>query len=123
MGFGVETSKGFYNQEGKMKKLMSALVLALFVSATVPNVAVADVKQGQKIFKKKFRKKCRFSGVKFARHHTMGEWEEIWEDGKFKEEAKRICPRLDINKIKPEWWIHVYHFSHAYASDGAIPKC
>jgi hypothetical protein len=86
-------------------------------------VATADVKMGQKLFKKKFRKKCRFSGVKFARHHTQGEWEELWEDGKFQEEAKKICPRLQLDKIKDSWWEHVYEFSYEYASDGTIPKC
>jgi len=106
-----------------MKKLLTVLALSFFVTATVPTFAVAGAKKGQKIFKKKFRKKCGFSGVRFARNHTQAEWEEIWDDGKFKEEAKRICPRLKLKKIKESWWKHVYDFSYKYASDGVVPKC
>ncbi|MFT7824677.1 MAG: hypothetical protein ABXS92_07935 [Sulfurimonas sp.] len=106
-----------------MKKLMVVFLLAMFSIASMPTVVVADAKQGQRIFKKKFRKKCRFSGVKFARHHTKVEWEEIWEEGRFKEETLKICPRLNIDTIKEEWWKEVYDFSYKYASDGVVPKC
>jgi len=104
---------------------MGMAVLALFVTMTVPTVSMAgdNAKKGQKIFKKKFRKKCGFSGVKFAHNHTQVEWEHIYESGKFKEEAKKICPRLDIEKIKKSWWPYIYEFSHKYASDGVVPKC
>lgn len=83
----------------------------------------AGVPKGQKIFKKKFRKSCKFSGVRFARHHTQAEWEDIYDNGEFENEAKRICPRLKINKIKKSWWKEVYEFSYMYAKDGKIPKC
>jgi len=106
-----------------MKKLFTILVLALFVSASMPTAVMANAKKGQKIFKKKFRKKCGFSGVRFARNHTQAEWEDIWDDGKFKEEAKKICPRLNVKKIRKSWWKHVYDFSYKYASDGVVPKC
>lgn len=106
-----------------MKKLLTILALSFFVTATMPTTVMADVKKGQKIFKKKFRKKCGFSGVRFARHHTQAEWEDIYDQGKFKEEAKKICPRLNVDKIKKSWWKHVYEFSYKYASDGVVPKC
>ena len=106
-----------------MKKLMVILFLAMFSMVATSSVAMADVKKGQKLFKKKFRKKCKFSGVKFARHHTMDEWEELWENGEFPDEAKKICPRLNLDKIKDEWWEDIYDFSYKYASDGVIPKC
>jgi hypothetical protein len=102
---------------------MTVLTLVAFSMMSTPTMATADVKKGQKIFKKKFRKYCRFSGVKFARYHTQDEWEEIYDDGKFKAEAKRICPRLKVNRIKKSWWKNVYEFSYKYASDGVIPKC
>lgn len=105
-----------------MRRKLTALVI-LVLMGTVTTPIVADAKMGQKIFKKKFRKKCRFSGVKFARHHTQGEWEELWDNDKFQKEAKRICPKLDLKKIKPSWWEHVYDFSYKYASDGVVPKC
>ena len=106
-----------------MKRLLTVLALAFFVAATMPTVATAGAKKGQKLFKKKFRKKCGFSGVRFARNHTQAEWETIYDGGKFPAEAKKICPRLKLNKIKPSWWKHVYQFSVKYASDGVVPKC
>ncbi|BAF71642.1 hypothetical protein [Sulfurovum sp. NBC37-1] len=108
-----------------MKKLMGMVAFALLVTMTVPTVSMAgaSAKKGQKIFKKKFRKACGFSGVRFSRNHTSAEWEEIYEKGKFKDEAKKICPRLKLKKIKKSWWPSVYEFSHKYASDGVVPKC
>ncbi|HFS85161.1 MAG TPA: hypothetical protein ENK72_00890 [Epsilonproteobacteria bacterium] len=106
-----------------MKKVLVVIFLSLFTMVATTAVVSADAKLGQKIFKKKFRKACKFSGVKFARNHTQGEWEEIWDEDKFQEEAKKICPRLDLGKIKEDWWEHVYDFSYSYASDGMIPKC
>ena len=106
-----------------MKRLLTVLALAFFVAATMPTVAAASTKKGQKLFKKKFRKKCGFSGVRFARHHTQAQWEDIYDSGKFPKEAKRICPRLDTKKIKSKWWGDVYKFSKKYASDGVVPKC
>jgi len=106
-----------------MKRLLTVLALAFFVAATMPTVAAASTKKGQKLFKKKFRKKCGFSGVRFARNHTQAEWETIYDSGKFPAEAKKICPRLKVKKIKSSWWKHVYEFSVKYASDGVVPKC
>ena len=106
-----------------MKKVMTIVVLALFVMVGMPTVVTAGASKGQKIFKKKFRKKCGFSGVRFARNHTQSEWEDIYDDGKFQEEAKKICPRLKLDKIKASWWGHVYEFSVKYAKDGVVPKC
>ena len=106
-----------------MKKVVVVLALAMFTIMSMPSIASAGATKGQKIFKKKFRKKCRFSGVRFARHHTQGEWEEIYDDGKFPKEAKKICPRLKLKKIKPSWWEHIYEFSYTYAKDGKVPKC
>jgi len=106
-----------------MKKLITVLALSLFITASMPTSVMAGAKKGQKIFKKKFRKKCGFSGVRFARNHTQAEWEELWDNGKFKEETQKICPRLKIEKIKEKWWEDVYEFSHKYAKDGVVPKC
>ncbi|WP_295421551.1 hypothetical protein [Sulfurovum sp.] len=105
------------------KKLFTIVISSFFITATIPTFAVAGAKRGQKIFKKKFRKKCGFSGVRFARNHTQAEWEEIYEEGKFSQEAKKICPRLKLEKIKNSWWKDVYDFSEKYAKDGIVPKC
>ena len=73
-----------------MKKLVTALTLVAFTMVSTPTMATASVKKGQKIYKKKMRKYCGFSGVRFAREHTQDEWEELWEDGEFKAETQRI---------------------------------
>ena len=103
--------------------MIAIIALALFTMASVPTVASTGAKKGQKIFKKKLRKKCGFSGVHFARHHAQGEWEELFDDGKFSKEAKKICPRLKLKKIKSSWWKDIYEFSYKYAKDGIVPKC
>lgn len=110
-----------------MRKLVTALTLVALTMATTPTVASASVKYGQKVFKKKMRKYCGFSGVRFARMHSQTEWEEIWYDDGiegFKAEAKRICPRLPLKKIKDKWWKHVYEFTYEYGTGGShVPKC
>jgi hypothetical protein len=107
-----------------MKQLLIICMLGMFTTVSLPASHASDLKKGQKIFKKKLRKACRFSGVRFARTHTQDEWEEIWDEGKFPQEAKRICPRLNLKKIKKKWWPYVYEFSHEYAKDGShVPHC
>lgn len=109
-----------------MKRILVSLMISsamLFVSPTMIMADSPSVKKGQKLFKKKFRKTCKFSGVRFARHHTQAEWEMIYDDGEFPNEAKRICPKLQLNKIKKSWWKNIYDFSYLYAKDGKIPKC
>ncbi|WP_373031508.1 hypothetical protein [Sulfurovum sp.] len=107
-----------------MKKLVTALTLVAFAMVSTPTVATASVAKGQKIYKKKMRKYCGFSGVRFAREHTQDEWEEIYEDGEFKAETKRLCPKLNIKKIKKSWWDSVYEFTYEYGTGGShVPKC
>ncbi len=107
-----------------MKKLVTALTLVAFAMVSTPTVSEASVKKGQKIYKKKMRKYCGFSGVRFAREHTQDEWEEIYDDGEFQAETKRICPKLPLKKIKKSWWQHVYEFTYEYGTGGShVPKC
>lgn len=107
-----------------MKKIMTILALVAFTMVSTPTVTFASLAKGQKIFKKKLRKYCRFSGVRFAKKHTQDEWEEIWDDGKFRAETKRICPRLPLRKIKRSWWKHIYQFTYEYGKGGShVPKC
>ena len=80
----------------------------------------ASIKKGQRIFRKKLRKYCTFSGVRFAKKHTQDEWEEIWNKGNFKSETKKICPRLELRKIKRSWWKHIYIFVYTYGLDERV---
>jgi hypothetical protein len=103
-----------------------ALVVSLMgLGVTAGTVsAKASTVEGQKIFKKKFRRSCRFSGVRFARYHTQMEWQSIYTEGKLSEEAKALCPRLNVDTIDSDEWFRVYEFIYEYASDsGHVPSC
>lgn len=101
-----------------MTKLATAALLGLAMLSTT---ATADVKKGQKLYMKKMKAVCGFSGAKFAAKHTQDEWEAIHGAGKFAEEAAKICPGL---KLKDSYVPHIYDFSYEYASDsGNVPSC
>lgn len=107
-----------------MKKLTIILLSVSFMMGIVLTTADANADKGQKLFKKKMRKACRFSGVKFARKHTQDEWEVIYQAGRFPQEAKKICPRLKLEKIKKSWWPHIYDFTYEYATGSShVPSC
>ena len=101
-----------------MTKLALAALLGLAVFSTT---ASADANKGKKIYMKKMKSPCGFSGAKFATKHTQGEWEKIKGAGKFAAEAAKICPGL---KLKDKYVNDVYDFSYEYASDsGNVPSC
>ena len=102
----------------KITKLALATLLGLAVFSTT---ASADVKKGQKLYMKKMKATCGFSGAKFAAKHTQDEWEAIKGAGKFAEEAAKICPGV---KLKDKYVPHIYDFAYEYASDsGNVPSC
>jgi len=106
-----------------MKNLLKVVTLSFPIMLIMPTDIVANAEMGQKIYKKKLRRKCGFSGARFGRFHTQQEWEDLYEKGKYKDEVKRICPKLDLKKIKSQWWEDIYDFSSKYSSDGVVPKC
>lgn len=105
-----------------MRKVIGVVALSLLISMSIPTSSMAEVTKGQRLYKKKFYKKCGFSGVMFARHHLQAEWEDIYETGKFQEEAKNICPKLTIETIETKYWKDIYEFSVKYAKDGIPPN-
>ncbi|MCF6206198.1 MAG: hypothetical protein L3J47_04790 [Sulfurovum sp.] len=105
-----------------MKTFTFHLILSLLMTTMLPIHAHASVKKGKRIYKKRMYKKCGFSAVKFARHHTQLEWENIYEKGDFPKEAQIICPRLEQEKIKKKSWKDLYDFSYKYAKDGVAPN-
>ena len=106
-----------------MKKMITLLSLALLLLSLSPSYSMASVALGKKTYKKKFYKKCGFSGVQFARNHTQGEWEEIYLSGNIAQEAQRICPRLEDMTLETKRWKDIYQYVTKYASDGAyIPN-
>lgn len=107
-----------------MKKIITVIILSILTLTFIPTQAMADVSKGQKIFKKKMRKYCKISGVRFAREHSQDEWEELWEEGYFQKETKKICPNLDLKSIKKSWWKDLYDFTYEFGTGGShVPKC
>ncbi|KYJ87477.1 hypothetical protein [Sulfurovum riftiae] len=103
-----------------MKKL--TLTLALMATVILPTVVLADAKKGHRLYKKKMQRKCKFAGSIFARKHSQDEWEKIKEEGKFKDEAKKLCPAMDFSKLKPKQWDDLYDFSYTYGVGGKVPN-
>lgn len=104
-----------------MNKITKLTFSALLGMAILTTAATADVKKGQKLYLKKLKSKCNFSGSKFAHKHTQDEWEAIKEAGKFGAEVVKICPGATL---KPKYENDLYDFSYEYASDsGNIPSC
>lgn len=82
------------------------------------------IERAQAVYKKKFRKKCGFSGVHFSRNHTAEEWKGIKEHRALKREFKKICPNLTKKDIKMGWVRDIYPFLEEYALDSKkVPSC
>jgi len=105
-----------------MNKTTKLAIAALLGMAFFSTTVSADVKKGQKIYLKKLKAACGFSGAKFAHMHTQDEWEEINQAGKMADEIKKICPK--VKKVKAKYVPDVYDFSYEYAKDsGNVPSC
>jgi len=106
-----------------MRKITKLAVAAVFTAAALGTTATADVKKGMKIYSKKLKGACGFTGAKFAAKHTQDEWENIKNSGKFADEVVKICPKA-AGKYKSKWDNDLYDFSYKYASDsGEVPSC
>ncbi|MEA3492189.1 MAG: hypothetical protein U9R27_09840 [Campylobacterota bacterium] len=107
-----------------MKKLLLIITIAAISIVGTTTVLNADADKGQKLYKKKLRKSCGFSGVRLARSHSQDEWREIYDSGKFPDEIKKICPRVKLDQIKKDWWPDIYDFAYKYAADSShVPNC
>ncbi len=104
----------------EMKRFIYTLLIISITSIS----SYADMAKGQKLFKHHLRKSCHFSGIKFARNYTQLEWEDILESGKFKDKTKELCPKLELDTIKSNWWKDIYDFVYHYAKgSGNVPNC
>ncbi|SFV61663.1 hypothetical protein MNB_SV-6-1006 [hydrothermal vent metagenome] len=105
-----------------MTRFTKLALAALFAFSVASTTANADVAKGMKLYSKKLKGACGFTGAKFATKHTQGEWEEIKNAGKFSDEVKKLCP--SAKKWKDKWADDVYDFAYEYASDsGNVPSC
>lgn len=105
-----------------MKKRISTISISMLLIFLFPSQSTASAALGKKTYKKKLHKACGFSSVKFARNHTQGEWEAIYEAGKLPQEAQKICPKLDLTTVKSERWEDIYQYVTKYALDGLAPN-
>ncbi|MDQ7046217.1 MAG: cytochrome C [Sulfurovum sp.] len=103
-----------------MKKL---LVIALLGTALLTtSVTAGNVDMGMKVYGKKLKDACGFSGVKFTATHTPAEWKKFYDDGKLVDEIKVICPK--VTEVKPAWVDHIYSFVYEYGKgSGNEPAC
>ncbi len=105
----------------KLLKLALVGAITLGLSATV---ASANVAKGQKLYSKKLKKACGFTGAKMASKHTQGEWEAINGKGELAKEIKTICPAASDDDVQEKYIPHYYDFFYEYASDsGNVPSC
>jgi hypothetical protein len=105
-----------------MKKLLSIIAAAGLMLALTSTSASADVTKGQKLYSKKLKKACGFTGAKMAAKHSQDEWETIQEDAKLADEIMKLCP--EVKKVKEKYIPHYYDFFKEYANDsGNVPSC
>ncbi|WP_458700506.1 cytochrome C [Sulfurospirillum sp. 1307] len=104
-----------------LKRLLTLLFAAVVSLSFVSTTAFAGVAKGQKIFIKKLKKPCGFTGGVMAKKHTQAEWKALNEAGKINEEIVNICPKA--KPLKDKYVTHVYQFLYNYASDsGNVPS-
>lgn len=105
-----------------MKKIAGIALTVMVGLGMLSTSAMADANKGQKIYSKKLKKACGFSGAAMAGKHTQDEWQEIMEDGKMMEEIQTQCPNL--KGLQEKYIQDLYDFFHMYGSDsGNVPAC
>ena len=104
-----------------MTKITKIAVSALLGLAVLSTTVSADAAKGQKLYMKKLKGSCGFSGAKFAGKHTQDDWKAIKAAGSFSAEAAKLCPGA---KVKDKHGAHIVDFAIEYASDsGNVPSC
>lgn len=90
---------------------------------TSGNHTIEEAGYGKTIFRKKLKRICGFTGAKFVQYHTRDEWDALKENGEFRIELYRICPKTSTI-IRDGWIEPLYSFSRTYALDtGKFPSC
>jgi len=107
------------------KKVALAAIIGL---GLIGSTASADASKGKKIYVKKLKSICGFTGAVFAAKHTQDEWSEAKEDGKLGKVMIESCPAgkdfFESDKFKNKFSSHLFDFVNDFASDsGNIPKC
>ncbi len=108
-----------------MQKVALSAILGLGLIGTA---ASADAAKGKRIYQKKLKSVCGYTGAVFAAKHTQDEWAEAKENGTLAKEMEAVCPAgkkfFESEKFKKKFSKHLYDFAHDFASDsGNIPNC
>ena len=105
----------------KIVKIALGATLLLALGATTVN---ADTAKGQKLYAKKLKKACGFSGAVMAGKHTQDEWDELGSGDDLKGEIKKLCPSVKDKALKGKYLKHFHDFFKEYGSDsGNVPSC
>ena len=104
-----------------LKKLLTLIFAAVVGLSFVSTASFAGAAKGQKLFIKKMKKPCGFSGGVMAKKHTQGEWKALQDAGSLNDEMVKLCPLA--KPLKEKYVSHVYDFLYNYASDsGNVPS-
>lgn len=107
-----------------MKKLLKIAIASMIVLGFSATVASADVNKGQKLYLKKLKKSCGFTGAKMSAKYSQEKWEAINDKGALAAEIKKICPTAKDKALKSKYIPHYYDFFYEYANDsGNVPSC
>lgn len=102
-------------------KVALAATLLLTLGATT---ASASPEKGQKLFTKKLKSACPFTGGAMAGQHTQEEWQAINTKGGIAAEIKTLCPKVKDSALKDKYIEHYYDFFFKFGSDsGNVPAC
>jgi len=105
-----------------MKNIVKIALAATLLLSLGATTASADSAKGQKLYKKKLKSACGFSGADMAGKHTQEEWEE--KQDSLAEEIKHLCPTVKDKALKGKFMPHYFDFFHNFASDsGNVPSC
>lgn len=103
-----------------MKFLLKTVLISAALLTT--SVTAGNVDMGMKVYGKKLKDSCGFSGVKFTATYTPAEWKKFYDDGKLVDEIKTLCPK--VTDIKDAWVDHLYAFVYEYGKgSGNEPAC
>lgn len=121
----IFSSLEYINLQGVSMKNIAKIALSVaLIMGVGATTASADAAKGQKLFLKKLKSPCGFSGTKMAQQHTQDEWEEINDAGKLADEIKKICPKAPSDSIDGKFLPDYYDFFYEFASDsGNVPSC
>lgn len=94
--------------------IVSMSTLLLNANPDPINSSKSDFKKILTIFKKKLRKKCKYTSSFLAHKHTQKEWESINKNGLFKEEFAKLCPQ-GVGVLDDEMIKSLFKFTYEYA--------